>query len=430
MREQTIQEEAGLSPDQWQPVDVSPIIPGVTSVGAPPPPPLSLGSHFVGSIPANIQHDATLVRTGLNTPNIPTFSLMPLGINASATNNSATQTIIRQGGSSSSSATIVTGSNIGGIDPRTTTTEKIGFTSEGKLVTLTNAGTITATLDSTVPVGFYVSVAVIGPGSGVLTPSTGLIDGNASLTLLSGQGTWLFFDGTDWEALLVGTVTSIALTVPPEFSVAGSPITTSGTLAITKLAQTAHLVYSGPSSGSPAVPTFRALVFADLPAGTGTVTSVGLTVPGFLTVGSPITTSGNIAVGLATEAANSVFSGPSSGGAAAPTFRALSAADIPGTLGTTQIGASGTPLTQISVYAFTFTPVAILANITAEQTFGAVGLTTADKVIVNGPTPTAGTGIVNARVSSAGVLALTFVNATSGTLTPTAGVYNVIAIRS
>jgi hypothetical protein len=65
-------------------------------------------------------------------------------------------------------------------------------------------------------------------------------------------------------------------------------------------------------------------------SGVGTVTSVGLTMPGPFTVaGSPVTTSGTLSVTLNTQLANRVFAGPVSGGAAAPTFRALSAMDIP-----------------------------------------------------------------------------------------------------
>jgi len=64
--------------------------------------------------------------------------------------------------------------------------------------------------------------------------------------------------------------------------------------------------------------------------GSGTVTSVALTVPSFLSVtGSPITTSGTLAITLATQNANTVFAGPTTGSAAAPTFRALVAGDIP-----------------------------------------------------------------------------------------------------
>lgn len=73
--------------------------------------------------------------------------------------------------------------------------------------------------------------------------------------------------------------------------------------------------------------------------GSGTVTSVALTVPAFLAVsGSPVTTSGTLAVTLANETANRVFAGPSSGNATTPTFRALVAADIPTTLGNVTFG--------------------------------------------------------------------------------------------
>jgi hypothetical protein len=65
--------------------------------------------------------------------------------------------------------------------------------------------------------------------------------------------------------------------------------------------------------------------------GTG-VTSVGMTVPGFLSVsGSPVTSSGTLAVSLANQSANRVFAGPSSGGAAAPTFRQLVDDDLAAT---------------------------------------------------------------------------------------------------
>lgn len=69
-------------------------------------------------------------------------------------------------------------------------------------------------------------------------------------------------------------------------------------------------------------------------AGTGTVTSVAMTVPTALfaaspVTGSPVTTTGTLAPTLATQAANTVFAGATSGGSATPAFRALVAADIP-----------------------------------------------------------------------------------------------------
>lgn len=69
------------------------------------------------------------------------------------------------------------------------------------------------------------------------------------------------------EGLDTGTLKSLTLTVPAELSVTGSP--TSGnnpTIAISKATQTANLLYAGPSSGAAAAPTFRAMVSADIPA--------------------------------------------------------------------------------------------------------------------------------------------------------------------
>lgn len=62
-----------------------------------------------------------------------------------------------------------------------------------------------------------------------------------------------------------GTVSSVALTAPTEFSVAGSPVTSTGTLAITKANQSANTIYAGPASGAAAAPSFRTAVAADLP---------------------------------------------------------------------------------------------------------------------------------------------------------------------
>lgn len=63
-----------------------------------------------------------------------------------------------------------------------------------------------------------------------------------------------------------GTVNSVALSAPVnEFAVSGSPITSSGTLAISWNTQTANLIFASPASGGAAVPSFRALVDADIP---------------------------------------------------------------------------------------------------------------------------------------------------------------------
>jgi hypothetical protein len=73
-----------------------------------------------------------------------------------------------------------------------------------------------------------------------------------------------------------------------------------------------------------------------MPAGTGgggigTVTSVGLAVPGvlFTVSGSPITGAGSFTFTLINQNANTFLAGPATGIAAAPGFRSIVAADIP-----------------------------------------------------------------------------------------------------
>jgi len=69
--------------------------------------------------------------------------------------------------------------------------------------------------------------------------------------------------------------------------------------------------------------------FVALSTASGTVTSVALSLPSFLSVsGSPITSSGTFTVTLATQTANTVFAAPN-GTTGAPSFRALVSDDIP-----------------------------------------------------------------------------------------------------
>ena len=64
-----------------------------------------------------------------------------------------------------------------------------------------------------------------------------------------------------------GTVTSVGLNTSsfPEVTVGSSPVTTSGTITLTKANQSPNLVWAGPTTGSPAAPSFRALVTGDIP---------------------------------------------------------------------------------------------------------------------------------------------------------------------
>lgn len=62
-----------------------------------------------------------------------------------------------------------------------------------------------------------------------------------------------------------GTVTSVALSAPAQFTVTGSPVSTFGTLNLAWASAAQGTVFAGPCSGA-GTPVFRALCAADIPA--------------------------------------------------------------------------------------------------------------------------------------------------------------------
>jgi hypothetical protein len=100
-------------------------------------------------------------------------------------------------------------------------------------------------------------------------------------------------------------------------------ISQSGALRLNQLGGSGTRLLRTDNSGNVSISTID-------PANVGTVTSVALSLPAIFNVsGSPVTTSGTLTGALANQNANTIFAGPTTGGAAAPTFRALVAADIP-----------------------------------------------------------------------------------------------------
>jgi cytoskeletal protein RodZ len=78
----------------------------------------------------------------------------------------------------------------------------------------------------------------------------------------------------------------------------------------------------------------------------------------------------------------------------------------------------------------TISPTAVAANTTAEQTFTVPGLLVGDVLNVQKPTAQAGLGLVNERVSAPNTMAITFVNSTGASITPTANeVYIFTVVR-
>ena len=87
---------------------------------------------------------------------------------------------------------------------------------------------------------------------------------NIATEYLDGTGNWSTPAGGGGGS---GTVTSVAITdASGVFAWSGTPITTTGTFSSSLASQSAHFALIGPTTGSAAPPTFRALVAADIPA--------------------------------------------------------------------------------------------------------------------------------------------------------------------
>jgi len=90
-----------------------------------------------------------------------------------------------------------------------------------------------------------------------MTYPSGGSDGNCLVR--SGSGTT-----STWSSCATGSVTSVGLALPTEFSISGSPVTGSGTLTGAWASQLQNLVLASPS-GSSGTPAFRALTALDIP---------------------------------------------------------------------------------------------------------------------------------------------------------------------
>jgi hypothetical protein len=169
------------------------------------------------------------------------------------------------------------------------------------------------------------ALAVADGGTGADTAATARVNllpsytGNGLRVLRLNSGA----TDVEWAIAASGTVTSVAMTVPAGFSVSGSPITSSGTLAvtvsdaataratlgaaasgantdITSLSPAAGLLVGAPSGGAQGSGTVNATgLFINgvaVGTGSGSVTSVAASggTTGLTFSGSPITTSGTL----------------------------------------------------------------------------------------------------------------------------------------
>ena len=263
-----------------------------------------------------------------------------------------------------------------------------------------------------------------------------------------------------------GTVTSVAATVPAFLSVAGSPITTSGTLAIS-LSGTALPVANGGTGNATGTATINANLTGDVTSvgnastlatvnsNVGAFTNANITVnaKGLITAAasgspggvtsvtgtSPVVSSGgttpaiSLAAGYgdtlnpyASKTANFVLAAPD-GTAGVPTFRAVVATDIP-TLNQSTTGSAATLTTGRTIavtgdLAYTSPSFDGSANVTAAGTLATVnanvGSFTAANITVNakGLITAAANGTAGGTVTSVAATVPAFLSVTGSPVT-------------
>jgi hypothetical protein len=187
------------------------------------------------------------------------------------------------------------------------------------------------------------------------------------------------------------TATSVALTVPSWLSVSGSPVAPAGTLAVSPTgSQTSHQVIG--TCGSLATFQPCSLVAADLPtipysqlSGTPTPTSVGLTVPSWLSVsGSPVAPSGTLAVSPATgQPSHEVIGTCGSATSFAPCT--LAPSDIPAgtsTVYNTAISEAGASVPSTNMVTAPAADTNYFFNVNVSQTAATSGCSTQPSIAV------------------------------------------------
>ena len=114
------------------------------------------------------------------------------------------------------------------------------------------------------------TINVSGTGAVAILKNGGTTALDAS-DIKTGQIVTLAYDGSKWQMLTPlgtpagsGTVSSVDFAVPAQFSIAGTPLTSSGTITLGWQSNTQNLVLATPN-GAAGQPTFRSLVANDIP---------------------------------------------------------------------------------------------------------------------------------------------------------------------
>lgn len=241
---------------------------------------ISVGGTTTVPIVTNTAPDQTVVLTagtGIGVAGVyPNFTISNTDPTSGVTLASAggTETLVNDGtGPSLATKGLTAGSGVSLTGTATDIT--IANTDPGSAVTLTSAGGTETLVNDGIGPALANKGLTAGTGISLSSTATDVTVTNSApdqvVALTAGTGIGITgaypnFTITNSSPSSGGTVTSVGLALPTEFAISGSPVTGAGTLTGSWNAQSANTVLAGPTSGGAATPTFRALVSGDIPS--------------------------------------------------------------------------------------------------------------------------------------------------------------------
>ncbi len=274
--------------------------------------------------------------------------------------------------------------------------------------------------------GYTLATLTAGTAVSVVNAAGSITINNTGVTSAI-AGTGISVSGATGAVTISNTgVTSVALSdgsTTPIYTISGSPVTTTGTLSFTLNTQSANTVFAGPTTGSAAQPTFRALVTGDIAGIAVTSFSGGTT---GLTPSSP--SEGNVVLAGTLNLASGGTNATLTASAGSVVYSTSSA------MAFSAVGSSGQVLTSngtsapswTSLSGVSVTSIAGTANeITASASTGAVTLSLPSTVVLPGSLEVTTTSKFDGLTYESSA-AVTAAGTTQGTATAITAAFNTV----
>ena len=261
----------------------------------------------------------------------------------------------------------------------------------GSATTITSGGSVTIPAGQTLDWSTDTGLSRLGGGwIGVGDGTQGSYSGTLKTTIINAVTGFQINGGASSGYVLRGNATNF-VSAQLAFSdlASGQAGLAQGGTAVDNTSITTNYVFAGPT-GPAGNATFRALVTADMPVGTGTVTSVSFTGDGTVlssTPSSAVTTSGSVIATLAVAAAGTIL-GNATSSSHVPTYTSTPILGASGTLGSLTMGNATSGLLTLEPAAGALGMVTVLIPAASDTLVNLASTQALTNKTLDGVTPT------------------------------------------